>query len=189
MLAYDYMLRRFQEMGDLDMLRKLEAAPVTVAGGTPPRYLAVRDEAMHRLGVGTMHEMTDLMQGLFLGSLQCREYTLGEKVGLWRGKFSAGVSSLWGEATTTDLTRTVPAVDVPVYLLHGSYDYTVSYPLAKVYLEQLRAPVKGFYTFERSAHSPMFEEPDKVVNILRQDVLAGTARLADTPQQELADSG
>lgn len=106
---------------------------------------------MHRLGVGTMHKMTDFMQGLFLGSLQCREYTLGENVG------------------------SVPSVGVPVYFIHGSYDYTVSYPLAKVYLEQLRAPVTGFYTFDRSAHSPMFEEPDKTMKILREDVLAGTA--------------
>ena len=43
----------------------------------------------------------------------------------------------------------------------------------------LQAPVKGFYTFERSAHSPMFEEPEKTLTILREDVLAGANRLAD----------
>jgi hypothetical protein len=41
------------------------------------------------------------------------------------------------------------------------------------------APVKGFYTFEQSAHSPMFEEPGKMRRILREDVLAGTNHLAD----------
>jgi pimeloyl-ACP methyl ester carboxylesterase len=179
-LAYEYMLDRYRELGDFDMVRKLEASPVTLAGGTPPGYLAVRDEAMHRLGVGTMHGMTDYMRGLFLGSLQCREYTLGEKIGLWRGKFTAGVSALWAEASASDLARTLPAVRVPVYFLHGAYDYTVSYPLARAYFQQLRAPVKGFYTFEQSAHSPMFEEPDRVQRILREDVLAGTTGLADT---------
>jgi hypothetical protein len=39
--------------------------------------------------------------------------------------------------------------------------------------------VKGFYTFEQSAHSPMFEEPEKMEKILRGDVLAGTDNLAD----------
>src|SRR4029077_13994449 len=97
-LAYEYMLEQFREMGNTDIVQKLEAAPVTLAGGTPPGYLAVRDEAMHRLGVGTMHGMTDVMRGLFVGSMQAREYTLGEKVNLWRGKFSAGVSALWSEA-------------------------------------------------------------------------------------------
>jgi pimeloyl-ACP methyl ester carboxylesterase len=178
-LAYGYLLRRFRETGNAKMVRKLEAAPVTLAGGTPPGYLAVRDEGMHRLGVGTMHEMTDFVRGLVLGSFQTREYTLGEKVNLWRGKFSAGVSALWGEAIATDLSEKLPAVDLPVYFLHGSYDYTVSYTLAKAYLEQLRAPVKGFYTFEQSAHSPMFEEPDRTLRILREDVLTATSRLAD----------
>ena len=41
-------------------------------------YVAIRDEAMHRLGIGTMHTMTNYLQGLFLGSLQAREYTLGK---------------------------------------------------------------------------------------------------------------
>ena len=50
-LAYEYMLRQYREMGDTRMVRKLEAAPLTLAGGTPPGYLAVRDEGMHRLGV------------------------------------------------------------------------------------------------------------------------------------------
>src|SRR5690242_4892656 len=107
------------------MVRKLEAAPVTLDTGTPPACLAVRDEAMHRLGVGTMHTITSIMQGLFLASLQTREYTVGEKVGLWRGKLTAGVSALWNEQIATDLSERLPAVDLPVYLLHGTYDYTV----------------------------------------------------------------
>src|SRR5579859_2621724 len=187
-LAYQYMLQRFRESGDADMVRKLEAAPVTLEGGAPPAYLAVRDSAMHRLGVGTMHTMTSIVQGLFLASLQTREYTLGEKVALWRGKLAAGVSALWEEQVSTDLAETLPVVDVPVYLLHGTYDYTVSFPLAKAYCEQIRAPIKGFYTFEQSAHSPMFEEPSRTVRILRDDVLAGTARLADAPL-EVAQGG
>jgi len=181
-LAYDYMLQRYRELGNADMVRKLEAAPVTLDGGIPPAYLAVRDEAMHRLGVGTMRGMTDYLRGLFLGSLQCRDYTLGEKIGLWRGKFTGGVSALWTDATSTNLPQTVPVVGVPVYLLHGRYDHTVSYELARAYFDELRAPVKGFYTFTESAHSPMFEEPEKTQRILREDVLGRTTQLADASQ-------
>jgi hypothetical protein len=39
--------------------------------------------------------------------------------------------------------------------------------------------VKGFYTFAHSAHSPLFEEPEKMLEILQQHVLAGTNNLAD----------
>jgi pimeloyl-ACP methyl ester carboxylesterase len=187
-IAYDYMLDRFRGLGDVEMVRKLEAAPVTMQGGMPADYVAVRDDAMHRLGIGTMHTMTNYLQGLFLGSLQTREYTLGEKLGLWRGKFSAGVSPLLDEITTTDLSQVLPAVDLPVYFFHGSYDYTVNYALAKAYSERLEAPLKGFYTFGQSAHSPMFEQPQKTLQILRKDVLTGSNHLADAQQSVVADT-
>jgi len=51
--------------------------------------------------------------------------------------------------------------------------------LAKSYFEKIKAPVKGFYTFERSAHSTIFEEPEKAQKILREDVLFGRNNLAD----------
>jgi pimeloyl-ACP methyl ester carboxylesterase len=68
---------------------------------------------------------------------------------------------------------------LPIYFLHGVYDYTCSYTLAKSYFEQLKSPAEGVYTFERSAHSPLFEEPEKAGRILRDDVLAGVNNLAD----------
>jgi pimeloyl-ACP methyl ester carboxylesterase len=80
----------------------------------------------------------------------------------------------------TDLTKQVTHLALPVYFFEGAYDYTCAYPLAKEYFEQLNAPVKGFYTFEHSAHSPMFEEPEKMLEMLQQDVLAGTTTHADT---------
>jgi pimeloyl-ACP methyl ester carboxylesterase len=70
-------------------------------------------------------------------------------------------------------------VEVPVYFLHGVLDYTVSYPLAKTYYEQLDAPLKGFYTFTKSARSPLFEEPKRMREIMQADVLAGGKGLAD----------
>ena len=77
---------------------------------------------------------------------------------------------------STDLSTAVPEVKLPVYLLHGRFDYTCSYREAKSYFDKLKAPVKGFYTFERSAHSPMFEEPERTRLILREDVLARKRR-------------
>lgn len=37
----------------------------------------------------------------------------------------------------------------------------------------------GLWAFEQSAHSPGFEEPEKMRQILRQDVLSGGNRLSD----------
>jgi len=51
--------------------------------------------------------------------------------------------------------------------------------LAKEYIEKLQAPVKGFDTFKKSAYSPIFEEPEKVKQIIELDILKGSNNLAD----------
>jgi len=177
--AYEYMVDQFKADGNTEMVRKLEAAPVTMEGGTPDAYRAFRDEAMHSLGIGTTHAMNSVITGIFYPSLTSREYTLTEKINMWRGKSRSGISILWDAMLATDLSKQVPELDLPVYFLEGKYDYTCSYTEAKSYFETLKAPVKGFYSFEQSAHSPIFEEPVKMQKILREDVLAGTNRLAD----------
>jgi len=182
-LAYEYMLGRFKETGASRMVRRLAAAPVTMADGTPDAYLAVRDRAMHRLGVGTTHDMKSVLSGIFWPSLRSPQYTLSEKIKMWRGKLSSGVSVLWDEMLATDLAERVTELALPAYFFHGIYDYTVSYQLAKDYFEGLEAPLKGFYSFGRSAHSPIFEEPEKARRIMREDVLTGANSLADNPRR------
>ncbi|MBX3001472.1 MAG: alpha/beta hydrolase [Caldilineaceae bacterium] len=178
-LAYDYMLAQFKANGNREMVRKLEAAPVTMANGVPAAYLQVRDQAMHMLGVGTTHEMKSIITGILIPSWLSREYTLGEKLNLWRGKAQGGVSILFETMQRTDLSRQVTDFHLPIYFMSGVFDYTCNYTLSKDYFEKINAPVKGFYTFEGAAHSPMFEEPQKLQRILREDVLTGRNQLAD----------
>ena len=179
-LAYEYMLEQFKENGKKEMVRKLEAAPVTMTGGTSDAYLAMRDPAMHSLGIGTTHDMNSVITGIFWPLLTSRDYTLIEKVNMLRGKANSGVAPLWDDFLATDLSKEVTELSIPVYFFEGIYDYTCSYTLAKEYFDQLKAPVKGFYTFEQSAHSPLFEEPEKMQYILQEDVLVGVNNLADT---------
>ncbi len=176
-LAYEFILKNYRDSGNRKMVRKLEASPVRES--IPYGYLKLRDKTMHSLGIGTTHDMNSIISGVFLPSLTCREYTLKEKFNLWRGKAQAGVHPLWETMITTDLAEKVNKVSIPVYFFHGIYDYTVSYPLAKQYFETLQAPVKGFYTFENSAHSPIFEEPERVRQIFENDILNNNTNLAD----------
>jgi pimeloyl-ACP methyl ester carboxylesterase len=173
------MLKKFKENGNKEMLRKLEKAPVTMTGGTPDAYLTLRDKAMHSLGIGTTHKMNSVITGIFLPSLTSRDYTLIEKVNMWRSKSRSGVSPLWNTILATDLSKQVPELNLPVYFFEGIYDYTCSYTEAKSYFMKLKAPIKGFYTFELSAHSPLFEEPENMRHIMQEDVLFGANTLAD----------
>jgi pimeloyl-ACP methyl ester carboxylesterase len=180
-LAYEYALEQYKKNGNMDMVQRLESAPPTITVPLPDAYEALRDEYMHGIGIGTTHGMKSVITGIFLPSWQFREYTFREKVNLWRGKFLSRSRnfSLWDKMQAMDLSQQVPELELPVYFFEGIYDYTCSYTLAKDYFEKLRAPVKGFYTFEQSAHTPLFEEPEKIQNILQEDVLGGANRLAD----------
>lgn len=182
-LAHRYMLARYQEEGHHRMARRLAEAPIGDTAPLPEAYLRVRDAAMHEPGVGTTHDMRSVFTGMFLASLLHREYTLGEKFALWRGKLFSG-SRLSNTQLSADLTRTVTRPGIPVYFLHGVHDHTVWYPLALSYFDRLQAPVKGFYTFEQSAHTPFFEDLESTSGILRTDVLTGSPSLADSPQRQ-----
>lgn len=176
-LAYTWMLNTYKASGDLKTVRKLETAIIT--DHIPYNYLQMRDKLMHRLGVGTTRDMHSVVSGMFLPSLSCREYTLREKINLWRGKALTGVHPLWDTILVTDLTKKVNQLSIPVYFFHGIHDYTVSYALAKQFFNGIAAPIKGFYTFEQSAHSPMFEEPERMHRVMTEDVLRNRNDLAD----------
>ena len=178
-LAYDYMLTEYRKRGDTKMVRDLQAAPVSMTTGTPEAYLKLRDKAMHQLGIGTTHDMTSVITGIFLPSWRFPGYTVREKVNLWRGRAFSRSFGLWDQLLWIDLRATVPQLGIPVYFLEGRYDYTCATELARDYFRRLDAPVKGFYEFPDSAHSPVLEQPEAAHRILQADVLSGTNALAD----------
>lgn len=180
--AYQYMLNYYKMHGNSSMVKKLESYQILNSGTAMNAYLdsSLRDDAMHQAGIGTMHNMHSVITGIFLPVMQCHAYTIGEKINIWRGKaFSQNSTELKRMVLSTDLTSKVTELNLPVYFISGKYDLTVSYSLAKSYFDKLKAPVKGFYTFEHSAHSPLFEESNRFLQIMEQDVLVGKVSMAD----------
>lgn len=164
-LAYTCMVEKFTEAGNTRMLRKL--GRYNTGNLNTPSYYTMRDIPMHRLGIGTTRKMKSVFTGIFLPVMSCEAYTLRERINIWRGKsFNTKHSGLWDKVVSTDLTREIKELRLPVYFFSGIYDYTVSYTLAKQFHDRLQAPVKAFYTFTNSAHSPMFEEPEEFGRIL-----------------------
>lgn len=178
-IAYNYMLNRYQELGNQKMAGKLRARRFGDNDKLPVEYEKIRDAAMHELGIGTMRSMKNLITGLIFPSLMFSEYTISEKYNLWSGKAKSGISQNWNRMMEINLIENRKSFSIPVYFIHGRYDYTCSYELAKEYFVKIKVPVKGFYTFENSAHSPLFEEPAKMNNILVNDIMNSRTDLAD----------
>ncbi len=75
---------------------------------------------------------------------------------------------MWNEVIHRNLINEIDSMQVPVYIFHGKYDFTTPYSVAKDFYDQLKAPEKVFFTFENSAHSPVFEEVEKFNSIVRE---------------------
>jgi len=136
--------------------------------------------AMHELGIGTMRKMKSVITGIFIPVWLCKAYTLKEKINIWISKLKFVKKARFiDELFLMDIPEMVPKLEIPVYFFSGKYDLTVNVELSKANPEKLQAPLKGFYTFENSAHSPLFEEPLRVNEILAKDILHGRVLLAD----------
>jgi hypothetical protein len=84
-MARDHLIEVFRARGDEGMVRRLEAAPVSMEAGASHAWMRLRDRAMHEAGVGHMHQMRSVVTGIFLPMWRVRAYTLPEKVNIWRG--------------------------------------------------------------------------------------------------------
>lgn len=176
-LAYTFMLNEFRAAGNKKMIRRFEKYPIDQGAEISSAYLSVRSLGIAKLGIGIMHQWRSMFKPV-KSVLTYKGYTWKEKLHYPMGN-SFSLRYLWDEVLQIDLCSQIPCLEVPVYIFHGKYDYQVSYVLAREYFGVLEAPVKGFYTFEDSAHSPCFEEPEKACRILCEDVLVGKTNLAD----------
>jgi len=95
-------------------------------------------------------------------------YTIEDDVRLTKGMaFSqkATHDDLYG----ANLMRSVPELDVPVYIFEGRYDTILSPVLSERYFKKLRAPSgKHLIWFEHSGHSLHIEEREKYRAMMRQ---------------------
>ena len=181
-IAYKYMLERFTANGSQKLVNELKKYPVLESDSNINPYYksAIRDKYMHKSGIGTMHKMKSIFREIFIPVWTCKAYTMGEKINIWRSKFSfLPKTNLINEMLETDFTIKVPSLEIPVYFFSGKYDLTVNVNLSKAYLNKMNAPLKGFYTFNNSAHSPLFEEPLLVRQIIETDILNNKNSLAD----------
>ena len=73
---------------------------------------------------------------------------------------------MWDDLLATDLPAQVPALEIPVYFLTGRGDYVTVFEKVEEYYDMLESPHKELIWFDKSAHSPNFEEPDQFVEEL-----------------------
>ncbi len=186
-IACDFMLKHYTEINDKKSVKALQRFNHLETESDLISFYSsgTRDKLMHELGIGTMRSMKSVFKDIFLPVWTCRAYTLKEKYIIWKSKLIfLPKTNLKTQALNTDFSEAYPEIKVPVYFMCGKHDLTVNIDLTKDYYNRLDAPLKGFYTFENSAHGPLFEEPERFREILVKDILKTDISLADSNTTE-----
>ena len=76
-------------------------------------------------------------------------------------QWSKNWSLVWNEVMSIDLPKTLKKVDCPVYFFVGQNDIQTSTTITKNYYENLQAPKKNLWVFEKSGHQIHQDEPEK----------------------------
>lgn len=167
-IAYNYMLQHATEINDKGAVKKLERFDINSPDFPSLKYLlSARSLLMNKYRIGIMHDNEFSVTGLFKNLLTFKGYTLSEKLYYFNGSMFS-LNNVWHYIASDNLNETSTDFSIPIYIIHGKYDYQVSHTLAKEYFDKIDAPEKAFYTFENSAHSPNMEEPEKFVGIVRE---------------------
>jgi pimeloyl-ACP methyl ester carboxylesterase len=101
------------------------------------------------------------------------EYTLMDQVRSMANMVDTYVT-LYPELYDVDL-RDTTSLDVPVYLVQGAHEARGRAVLAGEWFDQLDAPDKELFVFERSGHRPWVQEPERFAEVMTATVLARTA--------------
>lgn len=74
--------------------------------------------------------------------------------------------TVFNEASGINLLEDLPVVQCPVYFFHSRSDYQTNWKLVERYHQQVRAPHKEIYWFDKSAHAIPTSEPRKFQELI-----------------------
>ena len=98
-------------------------------------------------------------------SLFVAEYTLTEQVRSAAALMDT-FAVLYPQLAEVDFRRTVPRLEVPVYLVEGAFEATGRSTLAVEWFEMLSAPSKELVVFEHGGHTPHLDDPGTFADLM-----------------------
>ncbi len=161
---YDFVLSTARRHGNRRAIRQLEKI------GPPPHLEAKQFStrarwAMNFGGVTANANFNSLARTLLSSLLRSRDYSVTDTVRTVRG-MTTTQAALLPELAATDLVGTMPRLEVPIVIVQGRHDQVAPGQAAQRLYDSLTAPSKQLVWFEKSAHTPQYDEPDKFRDVL-----------------------
>jgi proline iminopeptidase len=173
LLSYQYTLQKAEERGHEKALLELQEMGTPQSGHFKHMYATgfwgvVRQKHWLLKFGGERYQKTNYTDWIF-SILFSREYSFFDLIRYGRGSaFSAGNIIQDERANNFNFFEEIPRVEVPVYFISGAYDYNTPWELVKEYVDYLSAPSKEFILFDKSGHSPVFEEPKRFNDLIKR---------------------
>ncbi|KGA96680.1 hypothetical protein AJ85_17980 [Alkalihalobacillus alcalophilus ATCC 27647 = CGMCC 1.3604] len=122
-----------------------------------------------KYGGGMKRYNYSLLKGI-LEVFKCKQYSIKERINFPKGLFTTyqAVSEFMGKF---DAVKATGQFDLPIYIIHGEYDYQTSFNEARRFFDSIEAPAKKLYKFTDCAHSPFVEKPADFLEILKNEIL------------------
>jgi len=173
--TYDFVLDTARRRGNRRAIRQLERI------GRPPHLDAKQFSTRARWaadfgGVTADATFGTVLRALVGSLLRSPDYSIVDVIRTVRG-VTVSQAALLPELASTDLVRTMPRLEVPIVMAQGRLDQVAPAEPAQRFYDALTAPRKQLVWFEKSAHTPQYDEPDKFRDLLltvRADHLANT---------------
>jgi pimeloyl-ACP methyl ester carboxylesterase len=170
-VSFEWVKEQARKHNDKRAIKTLESLsfPDSLAGSDAWKgFLMTERKYVMRYGGGVTREMRG-MGPLVKMLLTTREYTFSDKMNFMKGTMFS-LEHLWMDVINTNLFHHIDSMQVPVYIFQGVYDYQTPYVVARDFYEQLNAPQKTFFSFENSAHSPVFEDVERFNGLIKKIV-------------------
>jgi proline iminopeptidase len=166
LLSYQYTLEKAKENNNEKALKDLEVSGPPQSGDFTRMYkngfwgLVKQKDWLLKMG-GERYGKTNYTDWIF-SIWFSREYSFADLIRYGKASgFSAGNIIYDPDFNNFDFFKQIPEVKIPTFFISGAYDYNTPWELVQRYNSILKAPHKEFIRFEKSGHSPVFEEPEK----------------------------
>ena len=165
-ISYEYTFKKAKELNNLKAIKELEESGPPQSGDYTKMYkngfwgLVNQKDWLLKLG-GERYAKTGYTDWIF-SIWTSREYSFFDLIKYAKSSaFCAGNIIYDPDFNNFNFFKQIPEVKIPIYFISGAYDYNTPWELVQKYANEIKAPKKEFILFDKSGHSPVFEEPKR----------------------------
>ena len=170
-VSYAFALEEAKKAGCAEDIAELEKIGPPVEGQYKPVFegLMKQRSIMKKYG-GHSTKKGGYFSGTVIPILTSPELDLRAKIGTAKG-YKLCLSRMWPTIVHYDFVKDCGPFQMPYYIFQGRLDRNTPASLVQEFYDSIEAPDKDLVWFERSAHGPMGEEPEKFKKLMREKFL------------------